>query len=102
MRCSLCGRTEKDVAGKSLVVGAQINKALEFIKNKEETDILQQRIKKLDKITFMPVSFSDEVTQILEKYLPAEKPENSDDENEQLICMHCKFLVDNMTCLTGY
>jgi hypothetical protein len=100
MRCSLCGRTEKDVAEKSLAVGAQINSALKIIRNKEETDILQQRIKKLDKITFTAVSFSDEAAHILEKYLPAEKPENSDDEHEQLICMHCKFLIDSMTFLT--
>jgi hypothetical protein len=73
MRCSLCGRTEDDVAKKSLAVYDQIKKALKIIKNEEEIDILRQRIKKLDRITFTCVSFSDEVTQILKKYLSRRK-----------------------------
>jgi uncharacterized Zn finger protein (UPF0148 family) len=96
LRCSLCGRTEDDVAEKSLAVYEQIKKTMKIIKNEEEIDILRQRIKKLDRITFTHVSFSDEATQILKKYLSPEKKENKDEKNEELICMHCKFLIDSI------
>jgi cell division GTPase FtsZ len=96
LRCALCGRTEDDVAEKSIAVYDQIKKALEIIKNEEEIDILRQRIKKLDRITFTHVSFSDEATQILKKYLSPEKKEKKDEKNEELICMHCKFLTDSI------
>jgi hypothetical protein len=96
MRCSLCGSTEDEVAEKSLAVYDQIKKALKIIENEEEIEILRQRIKKLDRITFTHVSFSDEAAQILKKYLSGGKKEKSDDENEQLICMHCKFLTDSI------
>jgi uncharacterized Zn finger protein (UPF0148 family) len=96
MHCALCGRTEDDVAEKSRAVYDQIQKALKIIKNEEEIDILRQRIKKLDRITFTHVSFSDEAAQILKKYLSRGKKEKSDEKNEQLICMHCKFLTDSI------
>jgi hypothetical protein len=83
MRCILCGRTEDDVAKKSLEIAAQINNALDIIENEEEIELLFQRKKKLDRITFTCVAISDKVFKILEKYTDMEKSTN---EHDYLTC----------------
>jgi hypothetical protein len=94
MRCIVCGRTEEDVSKRSLEIAAQINKALGIITNKEEVEVLHQRIKKLDRISFTCVTISDKVFKMLEKYGDMEK---TDKDHDCLICMHCKALVDTMS-----
>jgi hypothetical protein len=95
MRCIVCGRTEAEVAEKSLEIAVQINKVLDIARNTEEIKLLLQRKKKLDRITFTHTVISDKVFKILEKYEDMEKPNKAHD---YLICMHCKALVDNMVC----
>jgi hypothetical protein len=93
MYCILCGRTEDGVAKRSLEIGAQINKVLDITENEKEIEVLLQRKKKFDRITFTHVTIFDEVLKILEKYTETEK---TDKDHNCLICMHCKALVDNM------
>jgi hypothetical protein len=97
MRCIICGRTEDGVAKRSLEIAAQINKALEIVTNREETEALLQRKNKFDRITFTHVTVSDEVLKILEKYIETEK---EDKDHICLICMHCKILVDTISYAT--
>jgi hypothetical protein len=87
MRCIVCGRTEDGVAKRSLEIAAQINKALDSVANKEEIEVLLQRKKELDRITFTHVKISGKVLKILEK---------SNNTHDHLICAHCKLIVDNM------
>jgi hypothetical protein len=94
MRCIVCGRTEDSVAKRSLEIAAQINKALDIITNKKELEALLQRKKKFDRITFTHVTISDEALKILEKYSETEK---TDKDQNCLICMHCKALVDTIS-----
>jgi hypothetical protein len=93
MRCILCGRTEDEVAKKSFEIAAQINRTLDITGNEEEREVLFQRKKKLDRITFTHVAISNKVFKILEKYSNLEKP---DKDHDYLICMHCKALTDTM------
>jgi hypothetical protein len=93
MRCIVCGRTEDSVAKRSLEIAAQINKVLDCVTDKEEIEVLLQRKKELDRITFTHIKISDKVLKILEKY---SNPEKSDDKHDYLICMHCRSIVDNM------
>jgi hypothetical protein len=94
MRCIVCGRTEDEVAKKSLEIAAQINRVVDITGNKEEREALLQRKKKLDRITFTHVVISDVVFKLLEKHADVEK---SDKDHNYLICMHCKALVDTMS-----
>jgi hypothetical protein len=93
MRCIVCGRTEDEVAEKSLEIAVQINKVLDITRNTEEIKLLLQRKKKLDRITFTHAAISDKVFKILEKYADIEK---SNKAHDYLICMHCKALLVDM------
>jgi hypothetical protein len=98
MRCIICGRTETGVAEKTFEIAAQINKALGITGDKVEIEALLQRKKKLDRISFTHVTISDKVFNILRKYAD---PENSDNDHDYLICMHCKALADTMSYPKG-
>jgi hypothetical protein len=100
MKCFVCGKTEDDVAKASEEMAETINRALKSAGNDKERDILLQRKKSLDKITFTHIEFSAKARTILEKYLDIEQSTTQAGEvctlrnetnNELLICMHCKW-----------